>query len=1088
MVQDVVELHEVGLDRLLREQLQQRRLIGELALEGPEADRCVELVEALAERPDPVAIERFADAHPALFCYYLVVQGAQHGDGGELWTFVPFATDQQSQAAAGRAFERQTAQLGLTSAADLLAGEASMRYVAAVMLHALVPRDGSWRFLQAVVSLLREGFVRAEDVRSELTAASSEFRLSTPARRFITYGGDLALDYLRRLIRYIQESTHDPSLTSQEFGLPSFITQALRDSVKLKPREIRMPSAAARIFFDPWNGFGPEIALPPSQEVAEWVLSYDGRQDRFNSSAIREQVSELPLSGRWTATSRRDEDVLTQVTWESLSFGVLLFDEATGEPRLERTSPPGELVALVPPGVSVLIGKTPVIDNYEYPPLSGSWSGYQALRVETKHADELFASYDGKTEQLSTVAETAERAQLLELPVEWVTGPDGSPVFQGWPNLVLPADADPSRWFIRLRFDGDRWSGPASELSKVFGSALSLESKTPAGFLGSCSLSVRGPLGSDFEQTFIIVPGLEFEAPPRPVSGTEHLKVKVSKHQSVELEGISGSSIPFASGESERLVTATSDGQSVDLTFEIPRLKWGVSSTGFAPDELHAQTVRHSFEQLLEHQASLWIRTGKAASFQVALTTPDGRLLQERPEKTTSKRGGRAQVDLTSFFDTIRASSDSTCCVRIRLGNDVEDEVLRLDRRYLVKSFELEVSAGVGFMIFDEVAPAKGRVLRVWEPLRPWSKPRDFAIKDSANGLEGVEVKLSELPPGRFVGELTTAANQEKYPSVEAPETRVFSIESDRINELDALDLITDFPTRALIQSASSEAEAQAITARAFDCLEVLSEMPPGLEVDRRFHNQMLHNTTETLFDKPVRLLREVAFRHRRGSGGSGTSQKAILPILPYACDIPIPGSDRNTRLYSDIWEISSPLAIAFNQTTDRNFWVDKVGWLPGSELPYPGTAFKGPILESPDDYLRKTRLKLVQSGIQLLGISGFEDAIVCWLLSANGDYQPVIEWQQRHRRLLIETGKSWPYQATRAHRSLRPTADGPLQLPADLFGLALNHVTFEDLATRGRPSLAALIEAVDFAPELVDRQVALALVHHLTNEGRWKS
>ena len=139
MVPNVAELHEVGLDRLLREQLQQRRLIGELALEGPGADRCVELVEALAERPDPVAIERFADAHPALFCYYLVVQGAQHGDGGELWTFVPFATDQQSQAAAGRAFERQTAQLGLTSATDLLAGEASMRYVAAVMLHALVP-------------------------------------------------------------------------------------------------------------------------------------------------------------------------------------------------------------------------------------------------------------------------------------------------------------------------------------------------------------------------------------------------------------------------------------------------------------------------------------------------------------------------------------------------------------------------------------------------------------------------------------------------------------------------------------------------------------------------------------------------------------------------------------------------------------------------------------------------------------------------------------------------------------------------------------------------------------------------------------
>ena len=66
----------------------------------------------------------------------------------------------------------------------------------------------------------------------------------------------------------------------------------------------------------------------------------------------------------------------------------------------------------------------------------------------------------------------------------------------------------------------------------------------------------------------------------------------------------------------------------------------------------------------------------------------------------------------------------------------------------------------------------------------------------------------------------------------------------------------------------------------------------------------MLHNTTETLFDKPVRL-REKLHSGTDGEGGSSTSQKAILPILPYACDIPIPGSD--LRLYSDIWEISSP-------------------------------------------------------------------------------------------------------------------------------------------------------------------------------------
>ena len=157
------------------------------------------------------------------------------------------------------------------------------------------------------------------------------------------------------------------------------------------------------------------------------------------------------------------------------------------------------------------------------------------------------------------------------------------------------------------------------------------------------------------------------------------------------------------------MVTATSDGQSVELTFEIPRLKWGVSSTGLRLTNYMLKPSGTRSSNSLS-QASLWIRTGKAASFQVALTTPDGRLLQERPEKTTSKRGGRAQVDLTRSLT--RFARVAIRLVVSGFGSEMKSRMrCWLDCRYLVKSFELEVSAGVGFMIFDEVAPLQ-RVAR----------------------------------------------------------------------------------------------------------------------------------------------------------------------------------------------------------------------------------------------------------------------------------------------------------------------------------------------------------------------------------------
>ena len=165
-VLDLRSVQPVALDRFLRNKFRARRLVGEYPFDGPEFERTKQLVEQIPHN-DHAKIRRFAEVHPALYVYYLAGTAAHQGDGGELWPFVPFATDPNTHVVAGQSFERSIETLALADPWPRMQRERPFpkRYLAQVLFHAVVPKDSAWALLDRVSRHLSQGVLVGPELR-----------------------------------------------------------------------------------------------------------------------------------------------------------------------------------------------------------------------------------------------------------------------------------------------------------------------------------------------------------------------------------------------------------------------------------------------------------------------------------------------------------------------------------------------------------------------------------------------------------------------------------------------------------------------------------------------------------------------------------------------------------------------------------------------------------------------------------------------------------------------------------------------------------------------------------------------------------
>lgn len=1104
---DIASMYPVALDRYIQSKLSTRRLVGEFPFEGPAFARAKQLVEEHfakpTERDMASRVEAFARTHPALFAYYLAGIGAHHGHGGELWKHVPFVGGRASlQTATGQAFEKAVKEQRLLDAAERLRDEPHMRYVSQVMFHAIVPKESSQRLLERVSGFLNEGLANGTELHTALLHDDRSVPLPEPVLHFLRYGDDLAEDYLNRLALLLKERVQNAKVSAEDFGLAQYLDDVMGQVTM--PRSLAVTSSAARpkILFDPWTEAGPELVLPPTSKIDKWLLRGDFEQHSFQPSRFRTRIQPLPATSRWIVEGRCNGELASRLDVISSAGGVYLFGLTDGRPVTSRLWTGDDLVALVPDGSTLHIGNRRLVRSTNYAPLSGDWGGYTVVDVDLGENCELTVEYGGhddsiRSEVILRCGSENGRAALIGEPLPGVAGHRDTPVYDGLPMLRIPRGDNPKRWFVSLNVnDEPRGVRQVAQLGRIEtrlgedDNLWSLDQLDDIPLVAQIGIRVSGPLGGDLDQQFIVVSRLDYRPPSKVVAPYETFVNTITADDGVQL-GRPGGPEPgrgayeFAPGSDTLELTASTPREAAELQFKIPRLLWDIGPD-IAAESFGLQKVSVTVEEFLDSEPFLWVNTGLETRVRAVLRDRFDAVVQQGSWKTTSRRTGRLRLDLRSFRDTVRHTSEPLLVVSIE-AESVAGSALEIRRDYKVRWFEFMHGNGDAFCEFEEIATTDGRVVRIWDSLRPWIDPVDFRVPDGLDGSQRILLGPLDLSPSHYIAELTVEVAETRFPSHDSANMCRFDVSPDQDLSTDrsGQDELANFPTREAIEAAPDETEAMRLASEALQAITLV--VASSSQLNDSLKDLVKHHCSETLLDDPARLAKAIVAEHQTGRLGEHIARLAVLQLITGACDCPISAGSLNDRDYRDLWEVSPVLAAAMDRPVDEaalSRWKTHLGWVLTDGPVYDGKPLKTEILKREIGSLRKTYAKITSQRVVLLQMTGFLEAMVRWLLQSAGDYSETQRWQEGQRTLLGLSQGEWPEQARVAHAELSQAPDPLLRLPADLLAISLQLVCFNTNPRIDSMAIDALSAAYEFAPRLVERQLVVALLYHLREQG----
>jgi len=1102
-------MYPVALDRHIQSKLSTRRLVGEFPFEGPAFARAKQLVEEHFAKPtehdQAHRVQAFAGTHPALFAYYLAGIGAHHGHGGELWKHVPFVGSQAPlQRTAGQAFETAVKQQRLVDAAERLRNEPHMRYVSQVMFHAIVPKESSQRLLERVSGFLNEGLFNGTELHTALLHDDRSVPLPEPVLHFLRYGDDLAEDYLNRLALLLKESAQNAKVSAKQFGLPQYLDDVMGRVTM--PRSLAVTSSAARpkISFDPWTEAGPELVLPPTSEIDKWVLRGDFEQHSFQPSPFRTLFRPLPVARSWVVEGRCNGELASRLEVMSSAGGIFLFGLVDGQPVTSRLWTGDDLVALVPDGSTLNLGDRRLVRSDNYAPLSGDWGGYTAVDVDLGENRELTVEYADhgdsvRSEVILRGGSDKGRAALIGKPMSGVTGHRDTPVYDGLPRLRIPRGDDPKRWFVSLTVnDQPRRSRQVAQLRRIEAglgeddNLWSLAQLDNIPMVARIGIRVSGPLGGDLDQQLVVVSGLDYRTPSKVVAPHETFVNTITVDAGIRLgrPGLAdwnqdGATYEFAPGRDTLELTASTPNGAAELQFKIPRLLWDIGPE-IAAESFGLQKVSVTVEEFLDSEPFLWVNAGLKTRVRAILRDRFDAVVQQGDWKTTSRRTGRLRLDLRSFRDTVRHTSEPLLVVSIE-ADSVAGSALEIRRDYKVRRFEFVSDNGEALTEFEEIVTTDGRVVRIWDSLRPWIDSVDLHVPDGLDGSQQISLGSLDLSQSHYIAELTVKVAEAKFPSHDSANTCRFDISpgQDLPTGLSAHDELANFPTREAIEAAPDELEAMRLASEALQAITLV--VASSSQLDDSLKDRVNYHCSETLLDDPARLAKAIVAEHQTGRLGERIAQLAVLRLITGACDCPISAGSLNDRDYRDLWEVSPVLATAMDRPVDEaalSRWKTRLGWVFTDGPMYDGKPLKAEILEREIGSLRKTHAKITSQGVELLQMTGFFEATLRWLLQSAGDFSETQRWQERQKTLLDLPRDKWPKQAHAAHEELGRVPDQLLRLPADLLAVSLQLVCFNTNPKIDSMAIDALSAAYEFAPRLAERQLIVALVYHLREQG----
>ncbi len=466
---------------------------------------------------------------PACLAAAMAGVAASNYHGGiywpQLWEIAEYHGSAQDQSIWGDAFNQATERLGMATFPDL-----PLRYVGPILMHAGLPSYCLGGYFRMLLTRRRlEPGLDAESFLAWATAPGRDLRLAelhVPARRFLTQGGDYALDVIDRSLDLLDRlSETDPDLDGVR--LPVRIVEAARSEVAEQglDRSARRSETAThrsaprpRIGLEPY-GMGVQVILPAVGEmpdgVATWRVTADGdpvtvrSRAQWVGSAEAAPQTAHPLTRpvRSVQIALSGWDHVTELDVVQPSDPILFFAEDGRRLPANLPLPPDHVWLLRPADRDLAaIGELRVVTET---PVPFGWEGWHLQLASLEKASSI--SLAGGPRHV--IQGYGRPRLLLGEPLAGVTTPYGSPVYAEPPRLWLPdAPGSVISWHVDVRSAAGGAAFVSREIDQT--GAIDLWAGAPRPILGAFDITVRGPLGRGMRRTVFIAEGVSVSYRP----------------------------------------------------------------------------------------------------------------------------------------------------------------------------------------------------------------------------------------------------------------------------------------------------------------------------------------------------------------------------------------------------------------------------------------------------------------------------------------------------------------------------------------------------------------------------------------------
>ncbi|WP_405393450.1 hypothetical protein [Microbispora hainanensis] len=404
--------------------------------------------------------------------------------------------------------------------------EREQKYVGPILMHAGIPTFCLEDFFTLLLRRhAQDPAIDADTLLTWATARGTRLNsLDVPARRFIQYGTDFAVDMIDRSLDLLDRMrSAEPDFDG--LGLPiRFIERAqelhregrldVKDRAPVGRRLVR--AEQPRLGLEPF-GQGVQIVLPPVGEApdgtARWNVTVDGVPTLVKSRALWVGAAEgapatsfaLAKPGRVAQVSLYGSKHETEIEIVDSADPLMIFTENGRRLPAHLAVPPDAVWLLYPGDREVAADAEPriIVES----PLPVGWDGWRLVQVALEGATWVGLSGEGAIRR--PIRGHSKPRVITNEPIPGITTPYGSPVHCEPPTIWLPAETT-TTWLIDVR--------PAAGGESLFTRSLTVDEPAelaeelwagvPRPLLGAFDITVRGPIGRSVRRTVYVAEGL----------------------------------------------------------------------------------------------------------------------------------------------------------------------------------------------------------------------------------------------------------------------------------------------------------------------------------------------------------------------------------------------------------------------------------------------------------------------------------------------------------------------------------------------------------------------------------------------------